>query len=113
MHAPFVHVWPLAQTTPHPPQLFALVLMLVSQPFAALPSQLPDPALHAATPHAPAEHAAVPLAAEHTVPHAPQLLTLLATLVSHPSAPLLLQSLNPALHAATTHAPLAQAGVPF
>ena len=84
--------------------------MLVSQPFAALPSQLPNPALHAATPHEPAEHAAVPFAAEHTVPHAPQLLTLVSRLVSQPSAEFWLQSACDALHVPPppVHAPFVQ-----
>jgi hypothetical protein len=48
-HAPAVHVvGPLAfvQLVPQVPQLVVLVLVFVSQPFEATPSQLPNPALH-------------------------------------------------------------------
>lgn len=43
---------------PHVPQLAALVLRLVSQPFATFPSQSPKPALQRRT-HALLEHVAV------------------------------------------------------
>jgi hypothetical protein len=56
-HALDEHVFALvpalvAQTVPHAPQLVALLVVLVSQPFAALLSQSPVPAPHVA--HAPA-----------------------------------------------------------
>lgn len=46
---------------PQPPQLVA-VLVGVSQPFAALASQLPKPPLQAPSAHEPAEHRALALA---------------------------------------------------
>lgn len=86
--------------------------MLVSQPFAALPSQLAKPALHEATPHAPAEQPAVPFStAGQTLPQAPQLVTLDAVLVSQPSAPPL-QSLKGALQR-IPQTPPPQTAAPF
>jgi hypothetical protein len=87
----------LEQLTPQPPQL-VVVLVGVSQPFEALPSQLAKPALHAPSAHEPAEHSAAALAKEHTRPHIPQL-DVVPRLASHPSAPLLLQSAKPPLQA--------------
>jgi len=61
LHAPIAHApVPLAgaHAIPQPPQCAALVLVSVSQPFAAFASQLPRPALHEATVHTPAAHAA-------------------------------------------------------
>jgi len=54
------------------PQLAVLVLVSVSQPLPALPSQLPRPGLQAATPHSPPSHLAVPFGVEQVVPQAPQ-----------------------------------------
>jgi hypothetical protein len=47
---------------------------------------------------APAVHAAVAFASEHTCPHVPQFDALVCTLTSHPSATLALQFAKPALH---------------
>jgi len=55
-----------AQTLPQAPQLAVDELVLVSQPFAALPSQLRKPALHAPSWQVPAEHAALALAKAQT-----------------------------------------------
>ena len=55
-------------------------------------------ALQDAIVHAPPTQAADAFWNEHTLPHVPQLLTLVLVLISHPSAALLLQLLNPALH---------------
>lgn len=45
---------------------------MVSQPFAGLPSQLPDPALQVGT-QTPAVHVVVPFELLHVAPQAPQL----------------------------------------
>jgi hypothetical protein len=65
--APAVHVVdPCAfeQAMPQPPQLLMLVAKTASQPFTALPSQLPVPALHVGV-HAPAEQVVVPFGFTH------------------------------------------------
>ena len=58
--------------TPHAPQLVRVV-RLVSQPFVALPSQLPQPDEQFGA-HVAETHAVVPCAFVQTVPQAPQLL---------------------------------------
>jgi hypothetical protein len=80
--APALHVAseldPLAQALPQRPQLPVAVVRLVSQPLAATPSQSPKPTLHARR-HAPAAQSGEALApVGHTVPQAPQLVTLVA-----------------------------------
>jgi hypothetical protein len=60
------------QEAPHEPQ-FEAVPSGVSQPLAALPSQLAKPGLHEPIAHPPAVHTAVALASKHVRPHAPQL----------------------------------------
>ena len=82
---------PAAQVVPQVPQL-VFVVVDVSQPLATLPSQLAQPASHAAMPHAPAVHAAVACGMEHAVPHAPQAVTVVLRFVSQPSAAVELQS---------------------
>jgi hypothetical protein len=59
-------------TFPQVPQLPMLVAVLVSHPLFGFPSQLPNPELQTGA-HTPAAHVFVPLLAEHTTPHAPQL----------------------------------------
>lgn len=93
-----LHTWPLAQVVPHAPQLLVEVSW-VSQPLAALPSQLPKPALHvpiAQTP--PLLQVAAALAKVQAALHAPQLESVLITrsqpLLGRPS-----QSSKPAVHA--------------
>ena len=69
-----VHATPpcaLLQTTPQPPQ-FDVVVVETSQPLAALPSQLPKPALQV-IPQAPFVHDAVPFVLLQTLPQALQL----------------------------------------
>ena len=51
--------------------------------------------------------------AAHTRPQDPQLVALVLTLVSHPSAALPLQSANPGLQAPIRQTPLTQAPIPF
>lgn len=60
-----------AHATLQPPQLL-LVLVCVSQPFAALPSQLAKPVLHAVIAQLPVEHDAVALTRVQLVPQLPQ-----------------------------------------
>ena len=88
VHAPAEHTCPAAQARPQTPQLALLVLRLVSQPLAALPSQLPKPGLQLATVHAPAAQPAVALASEQAAPQAPQCAGVTVTLVSQPLAAL-------------------------
>lgn len=97
--------------TPHPPQSVA-VRRFVSHPLFALPSQFAKPAAHVGT-QTPAVHAVPPLAFVHATPHAPQLVTLVPRFASQPLAMLPSQLPNPALHAATVHAPDAHAAVAF
>jgi hypothetical protein len=80
------------------PQLVTVVLRFVSQPFATLPSQLPNP-VEQPMAHVPPEHDGVPFAAEQGAPHAPQFAVLEFRLVSQPFAALPSQLPNPALHA--------------
>ena len=84
--------WPEAQdgmplleehAAPHAPQLDAVVSVLISQPLAALLSQLPQPALHAIW-QIELEQEAVPLVALQPLPQAPQLPADVAKLVSQP-----------------------------
>ena len=97
---------------PQPPQCALLTLVSVSQPFIALPSQLANPALHAA-PQTPNVHDAAPFAGTgHTVPHVPQLTGLVFVLTSQPFAKLLSQLPKPALHV-PEHKLIAQADKPF
>ena len=82
--------------TPQPPQL-PLRFVLVSQPFASLPSQFAKPALHEAIEHVPLAHVAVAFAREHPTPHPPQLLVELSG-VSQPFVMLPSQFPLPAEH---------------
>ena len=81
--APPEQTVPAAQTLPQAPQLL-FVFSARSQPLAAEPSQLPQPALQLAMPHAPPVHAAVALDGAQVAPHAPQLATEVLVLTSHP-----------------------------
>jgi hypothetical protein len=100
---PFVllHAWP------QPPQCATVVFVFVSQPFTALPSQFPNPALQLGT-QAPEVHCVVPFGLRHCVPHAPQLLRFVFVFVSHPVDGLLSQLPNPEVHAPSVHAPPGQ-----
>src|SRR5437660_4482184 len=89
------------QTSMQPPQLSALVAMLVSQPLAELLSQSAKPGIAAQeTPHTPLLQAAVPLTTVHLCPQLPQLLTSVPVGVSQPLANCWSQSPKPALHVA-------------
>src|SRR5436305_162413 len=64
----------VGHTLPQPPQLFAFVAVVVSQPFVATPSQSEKPPKHMEMPHWPLRHAGVALGVWQTLLHAPQLL---------------------------------------
>ena len=100
-----------SQTVPQPPQFAGAVLTFVSQPFAALLSQLPNPVLQA-MPQVPSVQDAVPLTVLHACPHAPQFAGVASMSTSHPLAALLSQLAKPVEHA-IEHAPPAQDGVPW
>jgi hypothetical protein len=104
---PFAEPHWLLQT----PQCCVLLVVLVSQPFAKLPSQLPNPALHAML-HAPELQAGTPFVEPHTVPHVPQFERLLERVVSQPFETLLSQLPNPALQV-IPQLPVVQLAVPF
>jgi hypothetical protein len=102
----------LEQVIPHPPQ-FAAVVSGASQPLAEFPSQSPKPVEQLETPQAggaPVQFG-VPDEVEHTLPHAPQLVTLVSD-VSQPLLGLPSQSAKPVLQAGT-HAPFGQVSVPL
>lgn len=84
------------QTLLHTPQLLMFVLVFVSQPFAAFPSQFPKPTLQAGT-HTPPVHAVVPFTALQPAPHVPQFVVVLSG-VSQPSTGSPSQSPQPAAH---------------
>jgi hypothetical protein len=90
---------------------FVTVVVAVSQPFLAFPSQLPKPALHVGT-QAPAVHTVVPLGFVHASPHPPQCGTEVWVLVSQPLFGLLSQLPKPELHVGV-HVPLGHVVVPF
>jgi hypothetical protein len=72
---PLLHVavaFGFEHVAPHAPQLPS-VLRALSQPFAALPSQLANPGSHDATPHTPQLHISLACGEAQTFPHAPQL----------------------------------------
>ncbi len=74
--------------TPHAPQLVALDVVSVSQPLAAMPSQLPKCGLHATTAHIPAAQPLIDvLAPLQTVPQAPQLVGSMAVLAQYCEVP--------------------------
>lgn len=87
---------------PHAPQLLASLVRLISQPFAAFPSQSANPALHAAIAHFEAAHVSVALFVLQGRPQPPQLLALVVVLTSQPLAGLPSQSAVPAVVHADT-----------
>jgi len=114
LHAPFTHeVEPFAfvQATPHAPQSPASFCRLLSQPLDALPSQFPKLALQLGV-HVPFTHEVVPFGFVHAELHAPQLLVLDDTCVSHPLFGLPSQLAHPDAHVGV-HAPLWQDVVPL
>ena len=114
-HAPLKHVADALaklQTVGHVPQCAGSVFRFASHPFTTLPSQLPKPALHELSAHTPAEHEALALANEHTVPQPPQFDTLVLVFVSQPFDALASQLPKPALHTGVQR-PDTQDVVPF
>ena len=101
----FVHALPQL------PQLATLVLRFASQPFAALPSQLPNPRLQMGA-QAPAEQTVVPFAFVQAPPHEPQFATLIWVFVSQPFDKVPSQLPNPESHAMAQD-PTEQLAVPF
>jgi len=102
---------PAAQALPHAPQLLALSLVFVSQPFVWLPSQLRKEPKQPTRTHVPPLHVPVPFGNVQALPHAPQWLGLVIRLASHPLVRLLVsQSAKPA-EQVPVHWPLVQAGV--
>src|SRR5262245_31723907 len=93
-HAPLVHTSPTAQARPHLPQFLTSLASEASQPLAALPSQLPNPALHEPTAHWAPTHAGTPLATLQGRPQAPQLATSVDRFFSQPLPGLPSQSKN-------------------
>jgi hypothetical protein len=83
LHTPAEHTVPGAHARPHAPQSM-FVVVGVSQPLASVPSQLPQPAMQPAMPHAPPTHEDTAFAALHTLPHAPHAVGVVFRLVSHP-----------------------------
>jgi hypothetical protein len=73
------------QPLPQLPQLLRLVLVLVSQPLACTPSQLPNGVAHDTTWQAPVEQLSLAFAKSQSTPQAPQLATV-RMLTSQPSA---------------------------
>jgi hypothetical protein len=105
---PFVELHALPQM----PQLPVFVWVFVSQPFAVLASQFPNPVLQEEIAHALETQAGVAFARLHALPQAPQLFTLFVRFVSQPFAPLPSQFPRPELHDETPHTPPTQFGVP-
>jgi hypothetical protein len=68
----------------HAPQWLGFVDRLASQPFVAIPSQLPQPVAHDATAHTPPTHEGVASDSEHTWPHVPQLAGSICALMHPP-----------------------------
>src|SRR5262249_13706378 len=97
--------------TPHAPQL-EFVRRFVSHPSAYCPLQSAKPVLHVASPHVDLAHAAVPMAAEHALPHEPQLVTLVVRSVSQPFVATPSQSPSPTEQVEIPQVPLTQLGVP-
>jgi hypothetical protein len=108
VQAPATHDRPAPQTFPHAPQWAVLLVVSVSQPLTALPSQSPRPLAHESE-HRPALHAATPPspAGTQVLLHRPQWVALVLRFTSQPLVALPSQSPKPARHA-TVHAPEAQ-----
>ena len=96
----------------HPPQCWVLPLVLVSQPEATLPSQLPHPDLQLEMLLEAPLHAGLALASVHAPLQAPQWLTLVFLSVSQPLLRFPSQFKNEPVHA-MAHLPPLQAGSPL
>jgi hypothetical protein len=110
VHAPLVHAavaFVIEQLVVHVPQLPTDELRFVSQPFAAMPSQLPNPGRHVPSTHAPAMHDAPAFANAHCWPQPPQFVALVERSVSQPAI-MALQSPKPGGQVPVAHVPAAQ-----
>jgi hypothetical protein len=113
-HVPPVHVdvpFAFEHTVPQVPQFAGLVFRFASQPLAATPSQLPNPALQERMPHVPDEHVSIALRSEQTVPQLPQFAVLLCVFVSQPFVASPSQLPQPGTHVGA-HAPAVHTVVP-
>ena len=84
------------QLVPHAPQFCASLVVFVSQPLVALPSQLAYPVLQLGEQMLPMQ-LVVPWAFVHWLPHAPQLFVLVFRFVSQPFTTFPTQSPEPEL----------------
>ncbi len=83
-HCPPAQTVPAAHARPQEPQWLASEAVLVSQPLAALPSQLANAPLHPTTAHCPPAHRAVALGRLHGLLHDPQCASVLPVATSQP-----------------------------
>jgi hypothetical protein len=113
-HTPLEHdvvPFTFVQLFPHEPQLVIVVFVFVSQPFEALPSQLPNPELHVPRVHTPDGHVSLAFARLQAVLQSPQSVSV-AMLRSHPLFAFPSQLLKFAEHDGV-HAPPVHEVVPF
>lgn len=101
----------LTQVVPQAPQLERVFEVLVSQPFWALPSQLPKVPVQTGW-QRPPEQLVVPFALEHPALHALQFPVLVFRFISHPFEARLSQLPKPALQL-TVQLPLVHPAVAF
>jgi hypothetical protein len=101
----------LVQVVPQAPQLVTVEFRFVSQPLAALPSQLPKPELHVGT-QLPAVHVVEPFAFVQAVPQAPQFAVEVFRFASQPVEARPSQLPKPVLQV-TEHDPSAHDAVPL
>lgn len=91
---------------PQAPQLATSLVVMTSQPLAAVLSQLPKPVLHMATPQIPAVQFGVALTTVHALPHMPQFETSVCKLrhvIMAPAPQGLLGKGQPRRHTPATH----------
>jgi hypothetical protein len=113
-HVPEAHVSlepPMSQIVPHVLQSVS-VLSGLSQPFAALASQLPQSALHAPSAQVPDAQLAAAFTREHAVPQLAQLVSDVSA-VSQPFASVASQFPKPPLHDEIAQVPVAQVAPAF
>ena len=89
---------------PHPLQLPLSLVVLISQPVDASPSQSAKPGEHETIVHPAVVHASAALRVLHALPQPKQLLASAVTLTSHPFDARPSQSAYPAAHDETAHA---------
>jgi hypothetical protein len=101
------------QTVLQRPQWVGSPFVLISQPFAGLPSQSAKPGLQFWIAQTPLLQVAVAFGSVHDVVHLPQCCTSIIRFDSQPSRTVALQSAWPAAQLLMLHAPPAQAPVPL